>query len=122
MTGTADILVVDDQPDNLLILEEVLGSVYAVHCASGGQAALDHFTRGGRADLVLLDVVMPEMDGFEVCRRLKENQDLMDVPIIFISALNDSCDIVKAFNAGAADYITKPFRAEEVKARVTTHL
>jgi CheY-like chemotaxis protein len=117
-----NILIVDDTPVNLQMLSDLLDDKeFKVREVLNGMQAL-LVAEKEKPDLILLDIMMPEMDGFEVCRRLKENQDLMDVPIIFISALNDSCDIVKAFNAGAADYITKPFRAEEVKARVTTHL
>ncbi len=75
-----------------------------------------------KPDLVLLDIMMPDMDGFEVCRRFKEDPNLNDIPIIFISALNDTKDIVKALNSGGTDFITKPFQAEEVKARVANHL
>ena len=129
MTITSDInqhvfniLIVDDIPVNLQILSDILDDKgYRVREVLTGMLALQ-VAEKEKPDLILLDIMMPEMDGFEVCRRLKENQNLNDVPIIFISALNDTGDIVKAFNAGAADYITKPFRAEEVKARVATHL
>jgi signal transduction histidine kinase len=73
-------------------------------------------------DLILLDIMMPDMDGYEVCRLLKENKNLCSIPIIYISALNDTNDIVKALTSGGSDYITKPFKAEEVKARVATQL
>jgi signal transduction histidine kinase len=75
-----------------------------------------------KPDLILLDVMMPDMDGFEVCRRLKESALLKDIPVIFISALNDTKDIVKALKCGGVDFITKPFQAEEITARVNTHL
>ena len=117
-----NILIVDDIPVNLQILSDILDDKgYRVREVLDGMLALQ-VAEKEKPDLILLDIMMPNMDGFEVCRRLKENQNLNDVPIIFISALNDTKDIVSAFNAGAADYITKPFRAEEVKARVATHL
>ena len=117
-----NILIVDDIPVNLQILSDILyDKGYKVREVLNGNLALQ-VAEKEKPDLILLDIMMPEMDGFEVCRRLRENQKLIDVPIIFISALNDTNDIVRAFNAGAADYITKPFRAEEVKARVATHL
>ena len=117
-----NILVVDDTPANLRLLSEILSKKgYRVREVLSGNLALKVADKE-KPDLILLDIMMPDMDGFEVCRLIKENQNLNDVPIIFISALNNTNDIVRAFNAGAADYITKPFRAEEVKARVATHL
>ena len=117
-----NILVVDDTPANLRLLCEILDNKgFRVREVPNGNLALK-VAEKEKPDLILLDIMMPDMDGFEVCRLIKENQNLKDVPIIFISALNDTIDIVKAFKVGAADYITKPFRAEEVKARVTTHL
>ena len=116
------ILVVDDVPGNLNLLIQILKSRrYRVRPAPSGRLALEsaaHLV----PDLVLLDIHMPEMDGFETCRRLKRNPALRDIPVVFISALAGTEDKVKAFNAGGVDYITKPFQAEEVLARVTTHL
>ncbi|MEI6678377.1 MAG: hybrid sensor histidine kinase/response regulator [Mariniphaga sp.] len=117
-----DILVVDDVPANLKILGLILeNSGYKVRPVTTGQAAL-MVAEKVKPDLILLDIMMAGMDGFEVCRQLKENPNLRDVPVIFISALNETNDIVKALSAGGVDYITKPFQAEEVKARVATHL
>ena len=117
-----DILVVDDIPLNLVILSEILKSEgYKVRPVPDGMLALQAAERE-KPDLILLDIMMPDMDGYEVCRRLKENQNLSDIPVIFISALNDTNNIVKGLAAGSVDYITKPFQAEEVKARVATHL
>ena len=73
-------------------------------------------------DLILLDITMPEMDGYEVCRRLKANERSRDVPVIFLTALTDTADKVRAFDAGGVDYVTKPFQFEEVLARVKTHI
>jgi sigma-B regulation protein RsbU (phosphoserine phosphatase) len=117
-----NILIVDDIPANLKGLADILeGNGYKVRPVTNGKLALK-LAEKEKPDLILLDIMMPDLNGFEVCRRIKENQNLIDVPIIFISALNDTNDIVKAFNAGGIDYITKPFRIEEVLARVATHL
>ncbi|MEI6435260.1 MAG: hybrid sensor histidine kinase/response regulator [Bacteroidota bacterium] len=116
------ILIVDDIAANLNVLGNILkNDGYNVRPVPSGMLALQ-VAEKEKPDLVLLDIMMPDMDGYEVCRRFKENPNLNDVPIIFISALNDTNDIVTALTSGGADYITKPFRAEEVKARVATHL
>ena len=117
-----NILIVDDISANLQILGDILESDgYKVRPVLNGELALE-VAEAEKPDLILLDIMMPGMDGFEVCRRLKENEKLNDVPVIFISALNDTKDIVQAFTSGGVDYITKPFRAEEVKARAATHI
>ena len=116
------ILIVDDVPANLKILANLLEHEgYEVRPVLSGAHALEAAEKE-KPDLILLDIMMPDMDGFEVCRLIKENQNLNDVPIIFISALNSTKDIVRALTTGGVDYITKPFRAEEVKARAATHL
>jgi len=117
-----NILIVDDIPDNLKVLGDILkGEGYKVRPVLNGIMALQ-VAEKEKPDLILLDIMMPDMDGYEVSRNLQRNEHLKDIPIIFISALNDTNDIVKAFTAGGIDYITKPFKAEEVKARVATHL
>ena len=117
-----NILIVDDVPANLRLLDHILRDKgYKVRPVPNGTLALQ-VAEKEKPDLILLDVMMPDIDGFEVCRRLKENPKLNDIPIIFISALNDTNDIVKALTAGGADFITKPFKAEEVRVRVETHL
>ncbi len=117
-----NVLIVDDVPANLKILSDILESEgYKVRPVLNGVLALQ-VAEKAKPDIILLDIMMPDCDGFEVCRRLKENKNLNDVPIIFISALNETNDIVKALNSGGVDYITKPLKAEEVKARVATHL
>ena len=116
------ILVVDDTPDNIALLSSLLKDQYRTKVATGGEAALKIAGSADPPDLVLLDIMMPEMDGYEVCRRLKENERLKDVPVIFLSALNETMDKVKAFGMGGVDYVTKPFQCEEVQARVATHL
>ncbi|MFZ4398719.1 MAG: response regulator [Bacteroidales bacterium] len=119
---TPNILIVDDIPDNLRVLGDMLkGEGYKVRPVLNGTLALQ-VAEKEKPDLILLDIMMPDIDGYEVSKRLQENQQLKDIPVIFISALNEINDIVKAFSAGGVDYITKPFKAEEVKARVATHL
>jgi signal transduction histidine kinase len=117
-----NILVVDDTPENLRLLVGILRKKgYEVRPVPSGELALSA-SQLMPPDLVLLDIMMPEMDGYEVCRRLKANRDTRDIPVIFISAINDILDKVKAFGVGGVDYITKPFQVEEVLARVETHL
>ena len=117
-----NILVVDDNPENLRILVQLLTDAgYKVHAASKGAMALGAVERS-LPDLILLDIKMSGMDGYEVCRRLKTGGQTSEIPVIFISALNDPEDKVKGFGLGCADYITKPFQFEEVLARVRTHL
>lgn len=117
-----DILIVDDLADNLRLLSSNLSSYgYRTRAVKNGSMALI----GARAmppDLLLLDIRMPEMDGYEVCRQLKADPQLREIPIIFLSALDETEDKVRAFQAGGVDYITKPFQMEEVLARVNTQL
>ena len=116
------ILIVDDVADNLIVLGNMLKTEgYTIRPVLDGALALQ-VAETEKPDLVLLDIMMPVMDGFEVCNFLKADPNLKDVPVIFISALNDTGNIVKALTMGGVDYITKPFKAEEVKARVATHL
>ncbi len=116
------ILVVDDNPDNVRLLVGMLQKHgYKVRPALNGTQALSAVEQE-LPDLILLDIQMPRLDGYEVCRRLKAKPDLADIPVIFVSALNEVFDKVTAFNVGAVDYITKPFQIEEVLARVKTHL
>lgn len=116
------ILVVDDLPDNLRLLFTLLmPQGYEVGKALNGQMALKS-AYASPPDLILLDINMPNMDGYEVCKQLKANPQTKDIPVIFISALDDVWDKVKAFKVGGIDYITKPFQAEEVLARVENQL
>ncbi len=118
----SDILIVDDTPDNLTVLTRMLTHRgYTVRPAISGPVALKAVQNTLPA-LILLDVMMPGMDGYEVCRHLKANETTRDIPVLFISALDDTMDKIKAFDAGGVDYITKPFQAQEVLARVETHL
>ncbi|MGD8846212.1 MAG: response regulator, partial [Desulfobacteraceae bacterium] len=122
MAHTDKILVVEDTPVNLELLSHLLTkSGYSVHCVPDGETALA-FVRSTIPDLILLDIRMPGVDGFEVCRRLKADGRTRAIAVIFISILEDEGDKVKGFQAGAVDYITKPFHPEEVLARVRTHL
>lgn len=117
-----DILIVDDTPANLQLLMQLLNDQgYKVRPATSGRLAIKGAQRQ-LPDLILLDISMPEMDGYETCERIKQDQQLKDIPIIFISALSDTLDKVKAFSCGGVDYVTKPFQAEEVLARVSVHL
>ena len=117
-----DILIVDDTPTNLAILEEILTyHKYGVRPALNGEMAINA-VKNKIPDLVLLDIMMPGMDGYEVCRRLKADPAATHVPVLFISALDRTEDIVNAFESGGVDYISKPFQEEEVLARIRTHL
>lgn len=117
----ARILAIDDTPENLTLLVDLLQGDYDVRVATSGARAL-RLAEKDTPDLILLDIMMPEMDGFEVCRQIKLRPELQDVPVLFISALDRVEDKVSAFTSGGVDYITKPFQAEEVEARVATHL
>lgn len=117
-----DIMIVDDNPANLKLLEDMLiGQGLEVRSFPRGRLALAAAAKCAPS-LILLDITMPEMDGYEVCERLKADAHLADVPVIFLSALNETADKVRALEAGGVDYISKPFQFEEVHARVETHL
>ncbi|MDX2231533.1 MAG: response regulator [Leptolyngbyaceae cyanobacterium bins.349] len=121
-TQQGDLLIVDDLADNLRVLSNTLvNHGYRVRAVRNGAMAL----LGAKAsppDVILLDIRMPEMDGYEVCRRLKADPTTRDIPVIFLSALDETLDKVRAFEVGGADYITKPFQMEEVLTRVTHQL
>jgi len=118
----ADILIVDDTPANLQLLSGMLRERgYKVRPAPNGETAL-RAAHATPPDLILLDITMPGMDGYEVCRRLKADVRLRDIPVLFISALHETEDKVRAFHAGGLDYVSKPFQLEELEARVHTHL
>jgi DNA-binding response OmpR family regulator len=116
------ILIVDDTPENIQVLMETLKDQYAIVAAINGEKALKLALSDPRPDLILLDIMMPGMDGFEVCSRLKADPKASDIPVIFLSALDDTANKVKGFVIGAVDYISKPFQPEEVRVRVNTHL
>ncbi len=116
------ILVVDDIPHNLQVMSEVLETKgYETSFANNGLQALEQIPFA-KPDLILLDLMMPEMDGIEVCKRLKSHPDFCKIPIIFLTASNERNNLVKAFEVGAVDYITKPFQTEEVLARIEVQL
>ena len=122
LSANADILIVDDTPANLNVLSAILGKRgYRVRPAINGALALKAAQKAA-PDLILLDVQMPGLDGYEVCRQLKADPQTRAIPVIFISALDDVLDKVEAFQAGGVDYITKPFQIEEVLARVENQL
>ncbi|MFW5490538.1 MAG: HD domain-containing phosphohydrolase [Desulfovibrio sp.] len=115
------ILLVDDNRPNLKILIGALRDEYKISVATNGRQALD-MVEALQPDIILLDVMMPEMNGYQVCEKLKENPNTADIPVIFITALTDSSEKARAFQAGGVDFITKPVELIEVKARVSTHL
>ncbi len=115
------ILLVDDNPRNLQILGNILEGEYETAVAFNGREALA-FVRKKRPDLILMDVLMPEMNGFEVCETLQKDPMLKDAPVIFITAKTDTESVVKGFEIGGVDYITKPFNASELLARVKSQL
>ncbi|MBD2203253.1 hybrid sensor histidine kinase/response regulator [Calothrix sp. FACHB-1219] len=119
-TGT--ILVVDDNPTNIQVLFDILSEIgYRVAIAKSGEAALQRL-QSYQPDLILLDVMMPGIDGFETCQRLKAEANTRDIPVIFMTALSDTVDKVKGLSLGAVDYITKPIQHEEALARIRVHL
>ncbi len=121
-SASESILIVDDTPANLRLLSEILQQRgYQVRAAANGRRALASVA-AEPPDLILLDIRMPELDGYEVCLQLKERSQSRDIPVLFISALDEIQDKMKAFAVGGLDYITKPFQVEEVVARVDTHL
>jgi len=116
------ILVVDDQPENIRMLMEVLKTEYAVIPATSGEAALEKAFQEPVPDLILLDIIMKGIDGYEVCRQLKSKPETKDIPVIFITAISEAMDAAKAFEIGAVDYVAKPFNPVTVMARVKTHI
>ena len=118
----ATILVVDDTPDNLTIMSNLLEEKYNVKVANRGEKALKIARSDSQPDLILLDIMMPEMDGYEVCRQLKADSKTADIPVIFLTAKNEAEDEIFGFTLGAVDYMTKPIQAEVTLARIERHL
>ncbi len=116
------ILIVDDERFNINVLVELLKPEHKTTVAKNGRQALERVLMGTPPDLILLDVMMPGMDGYEVIQKLKDNEKTKNIPVIFITALSQTSDEAKGFDLGAVDYITKPFQPTIVKARVNTHL
>src|SRR6516165_2623603 len=121
-SGQKLILIVDDTPTNLSVISGPLKDSFRTKVATSGEKALAIAAGAEKPDLILLDVIMPGMDGFEVCRRLKANPDTSEIPVIFLTAKTDAVDEVKGFEVGAADYIHKPFSPPIVLARVKMQL
>ncbi len=116
------LLIVDDEPANVVILSELLAGDYQTRAATNGEKALKLAMSDKPPDLILLDIMMPEMDGYETCRRLKADERASKIPVIFITGKVTEQDEIKGFEVGAVDYITKPFNKIIVKARVKTHV
>ncbi len=116
------ILIVDDTPTNIQVLAENLIQDYRIKVAVSGEAALDAIARQGLPDLILLDVMIPGMDGYEVCRRLKSDPTTSAIPVIFVTAMNEATNEEYGLTLGAMDYITKPFYLPVVKARIRNHI
>jgi diguanylate cyclase (GGDEF)-like protein len=119
--GRHGVLIVDDQPTNVHVLAEALRDEYTLYFATSGDAALARAAQG-EVDLVLLDVQMPGLDGFEVCRRLKADERTRGLPVIFVTTLGEVADETRGFDVGGVDYITKPISPPVVRRRVRTHL
>jgi putative two-component system response regulator len=120
-TEKSRVLIVDDEPGNIKILSNVLAQDYALSVATNGKQALE-IARVQSPDIVLLDMIMPEMDGIEVCEALKANEDTKDIPVIFVTSMSDTANEERGLDAGAVDYISKPISPPIVKARVKIHI
>lgn len=122
MDKNGRILIVDDAPANIKVLGQSLCEEYNIQVANNGRDALKVAFSENKPDLILLDIVMPEMDGYEVCKKLKENESTKDIPVIFITAKSDDSDEEKGLDIGAVDYFTKPFNITIVKNRVKAYI
>ena len=121
-TTKEKILIVDDSPVNLKMLRGLLtGSGYEVACFSNANDAFLELAKN-RYDLILLDIIMPEIDGFEACRQIKKMRIAKEIPVIFLTALDEINSVVEGFSAGGVDYITKPFNSTELRVRIKTHI
>ncbi|MCL4556659.1 MAG: diguanylate cyclase [Gammaproteobacteria bacterium] len=118
----ATVLIVDDMPTNVKVLANGLKNEYHIQVASNGAKAIEIARSSTPPDLILLDIIMPDMDGYEVCRRLKNDAQTSSIPIIFVSALGEALDEEKGLNLGAVDYISKPFHLPIVRARLRNHM
>lgn len=115
------ILIVDDAPVALKMAAEILGGEYRLALAESGAAAL-HFVTERHPDLILLDIIMPDLDGFAICKKLKESSETADIPVIFLTGRAESSDITRSYDLGGADYLAKPFNAAEMRVKVRTHI
>lgn len=120
-TEKSRVLIVDDEPGNIKILSNVLAGDYALSVATNGKQALE-VARVQSPDIVLLDMVMPEMDGIQVCEALKASEETRDIPVIFVTSMGDTANEERGLEAGAVDYISKPISPPIVKARVKIHI
>jgi len=116
------VLIVDDERFNLKVLTEFLHEDYKIMAVRTGEQALKAVQGSSLPDLILLDIMMPGIDGYEVCKKIKQDEKTSHIPIIFVTAISEAMDAAKAFELGAVDYITKPFNPVTVKARVKTHI
>lgn len=117
------ILIVDDKPENITILDSILNNEYDIMTATSGEQALKLINSGSdKPDLILLDIVMPKMDGYEVCKKIKSSRESLHIPVIFLTSKNEQNEIVRGFESGAVDYVCKPYNISELLARVKTHL
>lgn len=121
-TGQKTILLVDDDPSNIRVLNTTLTEKYQTKIATSGEKALEIVMRSPQPDLILLDIMMPGMDGFEVCRRLKENPETSGIPVIFLSGKDNASDRSKGLALGAIDFIEKPIDVSMVSIWVSAHL
>ena len=121
MSQHATILVADDTPTNLELVDGILGPEYEILIATQGLEAIE-MALSERPELILMDVMMPILDGLEACRRLKADPRTTEIPIIFLTALSDTEALLRGFQAGGVDYVGKPFHPEELRARVATHI
>jgi putative two-component system response regulator len=120
--SASTVLVVDDTPDNIDLLDGVLNRDYKVKAALNGEKALKIAGSDNPPDIILLDIMMPGMDGYEVCRRLKSDAKTQDIPVIFVTSMSEVEEETKGLDVGAIDYITKPISPAIVKARIKNHL
>lgn len=121
-TSESSVLIIDDSAENLKFLANILSkNGYEPVISRGGKQAME-FLKTESPDLILLDIMMPELDGYEVCRMLKEQPETREIPIIFLTAKTDTDSLVKGFESGGVDYIVKPFKTRELLARVKTHI
>ncbi len=116
------ILIIDDEPVNIKVLSQILKTDYLVSFAINGRDAIALIDSGIKPDIILLDIMMPEMNGYEVCSRIKEKPETADIPIIFISAIAVNEEIQKGLSLGAVDYIQKPFHPDSLKEQIKSHL
>jgi putative two-component system response regulator len=120
-TSKNRLLIVDDEPTNIHILSNILSEDYEIRAANSGERAIEA-AKSQMPDLILLDMIMPEIDGLTVCRRLKQNEATKDIPVIFVTSMSDPANEEMGLQAGAVDYIAKPVSPPIVKARVKIHL